>query len=153
MILRNPAQRRDSFFLPAFFLAVMLCSFAPKSFAQGIFGHAVESFSRQNISNAEVGVYQHDSLLMKTMTDSSGFYSIQTNLAGRVSVRITHPDYADYIEPDLILDGYSTTRLEHLLTLKSFDLPGVTVVANQKRNTDFVRTIKPEDMVLVAGNF
>jgi outer membrane receptor protein involved in Fe transport len=153
MILRNPALWRDSFFTTALCFLAVVFPFAPKSHAQGISGHVVEIFSRQNISNATVGMYQHDSLLIQTKTDSSGFYSIQTNHAGRVSIHITHPDYTDYIESDLVLDGYSTTRLEYLLTLKSFDLPGITVLANQKRNTDFVRTIKPEDMVLVAGNF
>lgn len=154
MILRNPAIWRDSFFTGT--LSLLLAFVFPNManlHAQGIIGHVVESFSRQNISQADIGIYKQDSLLLHTTSDSSGSYTIHSELAGRVSIRIIRQDFQDYIEQDIILDGYSTIRLEHLLTKKTFDLPGITVVAQKNRTSDFVRSVDPGDMVLVAGNF
>jgi len=152
MILRNPAVWRDSFFIaPLIFLLVF--GVASHTKAQGIVGHVVESSSKQNIGGAEVGIYHEDSLLISTHSDASGLYTIQTEFAGRASIRIISQYYQDYIQQDIILDGYSTLREEHLLTKRAFDLPGITVVANKNRTTDFVRSIDPGDMVLVAGNF
>jgi hypothetical protein len=154
MILRNPAHWRDSFFTGTL---TLLVTFAFPSIAilhaQGIIGHVVESFSKQNIPQADIGIYKQDSLLLQTTTDSTGSYTIHSEFAGRVSIRIISRDYQDYIEQDIILDGYTTLRLEHLLTKKTFDLPGITVVANKNRTSDFVKSISPGDMVLVPGNF
>ncbi len=152
MILRNPALQRDSLFF-IFTTLFLIFHWADPIQAQGIIGHVVESFSGQNIAQAEVSIYQRDSLLLQTKTDSIGRYILRSDVAGRISIHIASGDYADYVEPDIILDGYSTIRLEHPLSKKAFDLPGVMVSADQSKTSDFVRTIHPDDMVLVAGNF
>lgn len=154
MILRNPALRRDSF-LTGFYRWLSVLIFIPTGFlhAQGIIGHVAESFSRQSIPGATIKMWVLDSLVAQTTADSSGYYSIQTSLAGRVSIHIHHIDYEEYAEHDIIIDGYSTKRLENLLTRKAYDLPGVTLSASADKSTDFVQSIEPEDLVIVAGNF
>jgi hypothetical protein len=154
MILRNPAIRRDSFFAGLLrSLLVLVLIYSNSVYAQGIIGHVAETFSRQSISNAAVGLYALDSLIARANSDSSGQYIIHTTVAGRFSIHISHPDYEDYSASDIILDGYSTKRFDNFLARKTYDLPGVTLKASADRSSEFVRSILPEDLVLIAGNF
>jgi len=152
MILRNPAQRRDSFFR-TLLLTVALCLSTVMFRAQGILGTVVEEFSRQVIANAEIQISIDDSLLQQGLTDSLGHYTFHTTSAGRVEIRIVAAGYSSLVEHDVILDGYSTLRLEHLLKKNAFDLPAVTVIATQKQSSPAIRSITADDIVTVAGNF
>jgi hypothetical protein len=152
MILRNPAKQRDSLFIASIFLFVLILPSVMTS-AQGIVGHVMSSVSKQNIAGANVGMYDKDSLLVSAVSDANGIYQIQTPFVGRVSIRINDVEFQDYLEPDIILDGYSTIRIEHLMDKKIYDLPGITIVAGKNRAGEFAHTIEAADMNLVAGNF
>ena len=152
MILRNPAVMWDSFFR-VIFSAFLFCLTGSMLPAQGVLGSVVEEFSRQPISHASVIISLHDSIVFNGHTDRDGHYALRLLKAGRINIVITAPGYADQQMNDILLDGYSTEQVEHLLEKSSFDLPGITVVASRQAPTSFIRTITPDDMLQVAGNF
>src|SRR5678815_244874 len=100
--------RRYSLFTILFLLAILIaCSLSGNIKAQGIQGQVVESFSRQGIRGVVIGIYHGDSLLTQLSSKPSGLYNVKCKWAGRVSVRITHKDFMEIVEQDIILDGYS----------------------------------------------
>lgn len=152
MILRNPAAMWDSFFR-VILSAVLFCLTGSMLPAQGVIGSVVEEFSRQPIYHASVIISLNDSTIFNGQTNKNGFYSLKFFKAGRVNIAISAPGYANQQMTDVLLDGYSTEHLEHLLEKSSFDLPGITVLANRQQVTPFIRTITQDDMLQVAGNF
>ena len=152
MILRNPAAMWDSFFR-VILSAVLLCLNGSLLSAQGVMGSVVEEFSRQPILQAAITISFGDSLAYKGVTDDIGRYVFTTKRAGRIVINIKAQGYTEVQMTDVLLDGYSTKHVEHLLEKSSFDLPGITVVANRQQASPFIRTITPDDMLQVAGNF
>ena len=149
MILLNPAVKRDSFFPTTliFFL------FHLSAFSQGIIGITKDAFSHEPIPGAQVTIFRQDVLVFDGLSDSTGTYTFLTPLAGIVTVHISGPDIKDYILSNVLLDGYSTFRFDHALEKKGYALPDVTVKASGLPYSSFARTIAPEDMLRVAGNF
>lgn len=152
MILGSPSLRRDSFFR-VFLLAILLYHTSPVLIAQGVEGTVAEAFSRQPIAGVTLVISFGDSIAYEGMTDESGRYDYQTNKAGRIIIHVTAEGFTDYKLSDIMLDGYSTQRLEHLLEKSSFDLPGITVTARTHEPATFIRTITPDDLLQIAGNF
>jgi hypothetical protein len=152
MILRNPAVMWDSFFR-IMLSAVLFCFIRSMLPAQGVMGNVVEEFSRQPIAHAEVSISFGDSVAYKGKTDEKGLYAFTINSAGRIVINIKAQGYVDNQMTDVLLDGYSIEHVEHFLVKTAFDLPGITVVASWQEATSFIRTISPDDMLQVAGNF
>lgn len=152
MILGSPSLRRDSFFR-VFLLAILLYHSSPALIAQGVEGTVVEAFSRQPVVSAKVIISFGDSIAYEGLTSESGRYQFQTDKAGRINIHLTAEGFTDYKLSDIMLDGYTTQRLEHLLERASFDLPCITVTARQKEPASFIRTITPDDLLQIAGNF
>ena len=142
----------DSFFR-VILSAVLFCLTGSMLPAQGVIGSVAEEFSRQPINHASVIISLRDSIVFNGHTDRDGHYALRLLKAGRISIAITAPGYADQQMTDVLLDGYSTEHVEHFLEKASFDLPGITVVASRQEATSFIRTITPDDMLQVAGNF
>ena len=152
MILGSPSLRRDSFFR-VYLLAFLLYTYSPVLLAQGVQGTVVESFSRQPIAGAMVVISLGDSTAYEGLTNESGRYEFLTNKAGRITVHLTAEGFTDYKVSDIMLDGYTTQHLDHLLEKASFDLPGITVIGRQHERASFIRTITPDDLLQIAGNF
>ncbi|MDZ4748143.1 MAG: carboxypeptidase-like regulatory domain-containing protein [Saprospiraceae bacterium] len=152
MILRKPAAERVSFFR-IFLTALFLCLGIVMSQAQGILGSVEEEFSRYPLATAVITISLGDSIVYQGTTDSLGRYVWKSEKAGRFSIDIISDGYLPYELSNIILDGYSTRKVEHLLQKTSFDLEAVTVVASRHSSTPYIRTITPDDMLQVAGNF
>jgi len=152
MILKNPAAMWDSFF-KVILSAFLFCFSASLLQAQGVMGNVVEEFSRQPIAQAEVKISFGDSVAYQGLTDEYGHYAFTINSAGRIVINITASSYTEVQLTDVMLDGYTTFRFDHLLGKKSYDLPGVTIVATESKATPFAINITPDDIILVAGNF
>lgn len=131
----------------------MLCLGEVMADGQGIIGHVSATFSHQPVAGASVVISLGDAIAHETSTDSLGKYVWQTEQAGRIKIRISADGFSAFEQEDILLDGYSTKSLNHLLGSLSFDLPGVTVVAKQNTAASFIRTITPDDILQVAGNF
>lgn len=151
MILGSPSLRRDSFF--QIVLAILLCFTGPLLLAQGVIGSATEAFSRQPVAGAAILISYGDSTAWQGQTDELGQYSFETGKAGRIQVHIIAEGFEAYLLRDILLDGYSTRRLEHLLEKTSFDLPAIVVEGKREEQISYLRTITPDDMLEVAGNF
>lgn len=152
MILRKPAAERVSFFR-IILTVYLLCLGIVLSPAQGILGSVAEEFSRYPVAAAGITISLGDSIVNQGTTDSLGRYVWKSEKAGRFSIVIISAGFLPYELSDIILDGYSTRQVEHLLQKTSFDLQAVTVVASRQSSTPYVRTITPDDMLQVAGNF
>ncbi|HSF89377.1 MAG TPA: carboxypeptidase-like regulatory domain-containing protein, partial [Saprospiraceae bacterium] len=152
MILRKPAAERVSFFR-IMLTAYLVCLGIVMSPAQGILGSVTEEFSRYPVAGADINISIGDSIVYQGTTDSLGRYVWQSEKAGRYSIGIISNGFVPYELSGIILDGYSTRQVEHLLQKTSFDLQAVTVVASRQRSTPYIRTITPDDMLQVAGNF
>jgi hypothetical protein len=152
MILRKPAAKRVSFFR-IISAATMVCMVTVLSYGQGIIGLVAEQFSHQPIALAEIIITLGDSIIYSTTSDDFGRYSWRNERAGRYDINITSSDFISYRAAGIILDGYSTLQMQHLLQKKSFDLNEVTVVADEREYPSFVRTITPDDIIQYAGNF
>lgn len=152
MILRNPAVMWDSFFR-VILSAVLICLTGSMLPAQGVMGSVVEEFSRQPIRHAEVQISFGDSIAYEGHTNDNGQYIFTSHRAGRIVINIKADGYTEVRMADILLDGYSTEHVEHLMEKSSFDLPVITVVASRQAPTSFIRTITPDDMLQVAGNF
>jgi hypothetical protein len=134
-------------------LAILLYATTYSLLAQGVEGTVAETFSRQPIAEATVVISFGDSIAYEGLTNESGHYDFQTNKAGRINVHVTREGFTDYKLSDIMLDGYTTQRLEHLLEKTSFALPGITVTARQHEPASFIRTITPDDLLQISGNF
>jgi len=152
MILRKPAAERVSFFR-ILLTVYLLCLGIVLSPAQGILGSVAEEFSRYPVAAADITISLVDSIVYQGTTDSLGRYVWKTEKAGRYSIDIISAGFVPYQLSGIILDGYSTRQAEHLLQKTSFDLQAVTVVASRQSSTPYIRTITPDDMLQVAGNF
>ncbi len=152
MILRKPAAERVSFFR-IILTAYLVCLGIVLSPAQGILGSVAEEFSRYPVASADITISLADSVVYQGTTDSLGRYVWKSEKAGRYSIDIISTGFVPYELSDIILDGYSTRHVEHLLQKTSFDLQAVTVVASRQSSTPYIRTITPDDMLQVAGNF
>ncbi|HJW28422.1 MAG TPA: carboxypeptidase-like regulatory domain-containing protein, partial [Saprospiraceae bacterium] len=151
MILRNPASLRDSFFTawPIWLLLVLL---PLSSSGQGIRGFVAENFSHHPIPGVQVSIFYHDSLLSVLTTDDLGQYNWSSPYAGRVGMKLEANGFVTLTIEDILLDGYSIVRLDPLLEKQAFELNEVHVVASRPQ-LNHVRTITPEEMLSVAGNF
>jgi hypothetical protein len=152
MILRKPAAKRVSFFR-IITMVSLLYPCISLTHAQGIMGTVVEEFTRYPIAGATVSISLHESVVATTTSDSLGRYSWDNSKAGRYTISINASGYTSSRIQDVILDGYSTKQLEHLLEKSSFDLEGVTITATRQGAASYLRTITPDDIVQVAGNF
>jgi len=152
MILRKPAAKRVSLFRKIS-TASLVCLVTVLSHAQGLFGSVVEQFSRYPVPGANVTISLGDSIVVEITTDSLGRYTWKSDKAGRHEIRIAATGFLPYHISDIILDGYSTREIEHLLEKTSFSLESVTVTASSQTSTPYIRTITPDDMLQVAGNF
>ena len=152
MILRKPAAKRVSLFR-IISTATLVCLVTVLSCAQGLLGSVVEEFSRYPVPGASVTIFLADSILFEIATDSYGRYIWKSDKAGRYEISITETGYSPYRISDIILDGYTTRQVEHLLEKTSFDLEGVIVTASRQTSTPYIRTITPDDLLEVAGNF
>ncbi|MFZ1676882.1 MAG: TonB-dependent receptor [Saprospiraceae bacterium] len=149
MILRNPSLRRDSLFIACsfclFFLSTSLSS-------QGVIGYVKEKISHQAISGAVISIIKGDSVLTSLSTDDNGRYDYHSADAGRIQIMI-HALGFKTETPDLILlDGYTTYRLENFLETDAFNLQTVTVSSIRPANPMLER-ISEEDLVLTAANY
>ena len=152
MILRKPAVKRVSLFRLSS-TATLVCLVTFLSNAQGLFGSVVEEFSRYPVPDASVTISLGDSIVTEVVTDSIGRYTWKSDKAGRYEIQIVATGYLPYRISDIILDGYSTRQVEHLLEKTSFSLESVTVTAASQTSTPYILTITPDDMLQVAGNF
>ena len=149
MILRNPSTRRDSLFLACSFL---FCFFSHALSAQGVTGFVKEGISQSPISNATLSVIHGDSVLATLSTDSLGRYEYLSMKAIRIQLSLVALGYKPFISEDLVLDGYSTFRLDHYMEIAPYELEGVTVVSSLTQNLYSYRITK-DDLSTVAGNF
>ena len=152
MILRKPAAKRVSLFR-IISTVTLVCLVTVLSNAQGLVGSVVEQFSRYPLPGASVTISLGDSIVSEIATDSLGRYDWKSDKAGRYEISIAATGYLPYRISDIILDGYSTREIEHLLEKTSFSLESVTVTASRQPSTPYIRTITPDDMLQVAGNF
>lgn len=152
MILRNPSSSRDSLFKLLLCIS-LLCPITMSVLGQGLIGTVNNEFTRQPVVRAEVRLFVQDTLVWTAFTSDAGQYVFQSPAAGRATLEIRADGFSTLLQYDLILDGYSTQRLEHLLSPSPVELPDVTVIAQHVRKSPSVRTIDPGDMVLIAGNF
>lgn len=95
----NSDIRKNSSFTIKFnlFFLIACCSITIVK-SQGIQGHVAEIISRQEIRHVAISIYQGDTLVAASFSNSSGFYKIKTKLTGRVSMHVTHKDFIDIIE-------------------------------------------------------
>ncbi len=152
MILGNPAARRDSLFT-RILLVLLTHSMLFGLSAQGIIGTVTDAMSRIPVPGAAVHLFIKDDLVATAVTDNAGLYQCAVTVAGRVRIMIHAAGYMDFTLQDLLLDGYSTLRLEHPVEPSVTTLEGVTVIASSRHASPFIRTIRPGDLMLVAGNF
>jgi hypothetical protein len=149
MILGNPSSRRDSFFLlPLLFLLSI-----HNSHAQGVYGYVTESLTHHPVADARVSLMKEDVAVQHVLTDSAGFYKINTALAGQFAILIEAPGYTLVRIEDVLLDGYVEKRLEHDLHRESVVLQSVSVISSRRKYDPATILIHPDDLLTVAGNF
>lgn len=152
MILRKPAGMRVSFFRYVCLSFIVCCS-AWNLHAQGLSGVVTESFSRQPIAGVRIQISGSDSTTYSATTDSLGRYFCPITRADRYLVDIQAEGYLPFLASDIILDGYSVRPLDPVLEKTSWSLPEVTVTSMARHPTPYIRTITPDDLVQVAGNY
>ncbi len=151
MILRNPAFQRDSFFIVL--LVLWLSSFPMGLAAQGVFGHVADVSSHLPVKGATISCLYPDTTSQQTISDSLGYFNILSPFAGRVKLIVQAPGFTDQEFTGILLDGYSTLRLDVFLEKEIIALKGVTVVAHGKAQAYSVSHITAEDFQRIAGNF
>lgn len=146
MILRNPSLTRD--FL---FMACLLCTLLSSSLSgQGLTGIVRETYAGQPVSNAVVRLLSSDSLIAMFSADTLGVYKYNTPLAGRYALEISALGYETVLEENILLNGYSTIRLEHFLTTNPYTLQGVSIIASP---APYLEKITKQDLEETAANF
>ena len=146
-------RRKCKFLLrPCLFFA-WICLYFYSSQGQGITGNVTESFSHQPVPSASVTISLNDSIVYNTITDDLGRYTFITTQAGRYVVAIGVQNFEPLRQADIVLDGYTTRKLDHVLEKTSWTLPAAVVTAMPKRNAPYIRHITPDDLVQVAGNY
>lgn len=149
MILRNPSRWRDSFFVACL---LFLLTYSSLSFAQGVIGVVREADTRQLVANAIVSVIKGDSIIATLITDENGRYEYVSSAAGRVRIQISSLGYITQSPEDILLDGYSTFRIESFLETNIFSLEVVTITNARVFNPN-VQKILAQELSLTAANF
>jgi len=149
MILRNPSAWRDSLFMTC---SLFLYLFSYPISSQGVIGVVKENVSKQPIGAAIVSVMKGDSVIASLTTDNVGRYNYVSTKAGRIGVTIRALGYQSLTTDDILLDGYSTYRVENFLEINAFALDSVTIKATRS-SKPFVHFISAEDLAYTAANF
>ncbi|MEO6131289.1 MAG: hypothetical protein ABIQ02_05545 [Saprospiraceae bacterium] len=119
---------------------------------QGVIGLVADKISRQPVGEAIVSVLRGDTVVALLSTNQQGQYQYDSQGAERIRVLIRAAGYNPLTSDDILLDGYSTFRLENLLDANVFVLDSVTVEAG-KIPESFGHIISAEDLVFTAANF
>ncbi len=150
MILRNPSAWRDSMFM---ICSLFLFCISNSLSSQGVIGIIKENLSKQPVAGAIVSVMKGDSVVTSFSTDSLGRYAYMSAEALRIHLTIKALGFRTYVSEDIVLDGYSTYRLENVLERTSYELGGVTVISSSRQSQPYVQHITKDDLLTVAGNF
>ena len=150
MILRNPSQRRDFLFLACSFLFFL---FQAPVLSQGVTGYVREDITSRPVSNAIVSIVRGDSTIAALSVDSSGKFEYLSGNAMRITLMITGIGYKPFVSEELILDGYSTYRMESYLQRTAYELAEVTVVESSATQRPYSYRITKDDLNTIAGNF
>ncbi len=149
MILRNPSSWRDSLFIACSFCFFL---FSTSLSSQGVIGYVKEKISHQAISGAVISIMKGDSVMTSLSTDDNGRYDYHTAFAGRIQIMIHALGYKAETPDLILLDGYTTYRLENFLEGDAFNLQTVTVSSIRPANP-MVERISEEDLLLTAANY
>ncbi|HZV69792.1 MAG TPA: carboxypeptidase regulatory-like domain-containing protein [Saprospiraceae bacterium] len=149
MILRNPSSWRDSLFIACSFYLFLLSNTIS---SQGVIGYVKENISHHAIPGAVVSILKGDSVLIAMTTDDNGRYDFHSSNAGRIKIRIHALGYKPGTPEQVLLDGYTTYRLENFLETDAFNLETVTISSIRPANPMLER-ISEEDLLLTAANF
>lgn len=149
MILRNPSHRRDFFFWACLFLTFF---FFHKSVAQGVNG-IVTDISGQPVDNAIISIIHANETISVLSADQFGAYAFYTNEAKRIRLAVAAGGFHPYMSEEIILDGYSTLRLNPVLESDPYILEGVTVIASRRKAEPYLHSITKNDLNTIAGNF
>lgn len=152
MILVNPALWRDYFLRIGWFSSLLLGSVWCLC-AQGVTGVVTDGLSRVPVPGAQVRLTTLAGTVAEAVTDQNGVYSLTTPYAGRVMVLVSANGFRLFIEEDIPLDGYATYRIDPVLESAGVELQGVTVTASTHRQLGNVRSVRPVDLVLIAGHY
>lgn len=150
MILRNPSPQRDFLFVACLFL---FCLLTGSVSSQGLVGTVRESVSNKPVEKALISVVYGDSIVASITTDSNGNYNYYTNEAIRINLSITSLGYQPFISEEVVLDGYSTFRIESKLDRKAYELEEITVVYHTQEIVPYLYRITKDHLNTIAGNF
>jgi hypothetical protein len=150
MIRRNPSSSRDSLFIICSFILFVLSGSLS---SQGVIGIVKEDISRHPVSNAIIYVMKGDSAMTSVPADSLGKFTYITTEASRIHLIVKALGYKTYLSEDIVLDGYSTYRLESFLEPATYQLNEVTVISHTGQIRPEVYRITKDDLLTVAGNF
>src|SRR5690606_37971260 len=151
MIRPSPASPRDSYF-PAVVICLLL-SLPVMSGAQGIRGMVYDETSRSPLPDARVALYAGDSLLVQSVTDAAGRYTLSTAMVRRLRLVFSAAGYIPAEVPSILLDGYSVSQVDQGMARWSVTLDEVAVSATTPARSPFVRTIRADDFLRVAGHY
>lgn len=150
MILRNPSSLRDSFFLTCWFL---LSLFSVPLSAQGVVGLVKDNISNLPVEDALVNILHHDSILLSLTTDNNGAFFYAGDDAIRINFSIISLGYKPFISEEILLDGYSTFRMESHLEREAYALEEITVVSFASGVEPYLLRVTKEDLNTIAGNY
>ncbi len=151
MILGNPSYRRDSFFRIC--LLIFLCPASILLHAQGLSGVVKDGSSRQPVENATVTIVSGDVEIATVTTDALGKYNYPSAEARRIFVVISALSFEPFLSEEVVLDGYSSFLLEHILLPAPFMLDSVVVRSIPDVHIPFQYRITKNDLNTVAGNY